>query len=926
MEEKIPQGTLKTDRKRKADESKEESKSEFDLDLSEEESESSMQLGTPSDMLSDDACIYFNDNEHIQHVKFVSKISEKGNRSRVPEHFLIEDWCHIPALAVLTGINGSGKSTILKYLSEITGCSGNQGIDNTNKVLYLSADAIPFSNHYYSSQQHYDYLTDNNQFDLLIDLCEVYLDKGQLQNGANEQYKKLIHNICGRYNKKQEEEPLSSRRELLKRIAREIIPTNPASMKDPFQYLTEAMVMHCKRISGWKERLRNAKNIRFLHRYYCDSQDNSISLDSFVTHLEEQNEKFYNTLLEDAAKSYSGISALEVVNEVLRKYGFKYQLVNYQASHDISKNELKLKTIDDLLEYDITTAELSSGERMILTMMSWLYFKEDTQRRLAEGETEEKIKILLLDEPDRHLDPKLCKLFFTILQEEFVEKHKIQVIMSTHRFDSIVYAKRNAVFIVQTVGDHRRIVLSSRMEAIFRMTSNIRELTAYERRVYTESTSDAQFYQGVYLTLARWFEKDKDNEEGWYPSRRHKLAFHAVSKPRDAKGNAKGEGGSQKVMDSVQKDNHHANIPEKKESLSNRYRLFTLINEPGLLKSFGVLDRDYDYEGTVKRLESKQILDSVVILKRHSLENFCLDPIIFCSTLESIESIDGHIEQINLIKGEAYNHVRLKFRSIFRSIKELLDQNLMDKKVINTLQMEIRNYFLVLLPIVAMKVWFEQNPQLKTDRICFLICQISKLVSDEVEWKNLRKDNKDKKILEKRLLSTFGEPSWFDRHLASQNANFEWTEMIIASKPEEKLIRFPLQYPRVFLELRGHTIEGIFKSNPLPSDEIIGAVHDKGLRFIPEDLQASFVELDDKIRENVHRATKPHSWPCPVMMKRKREDSQDPLSLHCLDIRSPSSCSSSYFPAENAQTSKKRKIDLKGDKVDSVGNPVTKRR
>ncbi len=887
---------------------KEESKSEFDLDLSEEESESSLQLGTPSDMLSDHAPIYFNDNAHIQHVKFLSKTSAntlEGNKTRLSEHFPLEDWCHIPALAVLTGINGSGKSTILKYLSEITGCSGNQSIDNTNKVLYLSADAIPFSNHYYSNQQHYDYLTDDNRFDFLIAACENYLDTEQLQDGTADQNKKLIENICGRYNKTKEEKPMSSRRELLKLIAREIIPTNPASMKDPFQYLTEAMLMHCERIRGWKDRLRNVKNIRFLHQYYRDTINDSISLDSFVTQLEEQNEKFYSKLLDDAAKHYSGFSALEVVNEVLRKYQFKYQLVSHQDSQDSRKNELKLKAIDDSLEYDITTAELSSGERMILTMMSWLYFKEDTQKRLAAGETEEKIKILLLDEPDRHLDPKLCKLFFSILQEEFVKKHKIQVIMSTHRFDSIVYAERNSIFIVQKVRDRRQIVSSSRMEAIFRMTSNIRELTAYERRVYTESTSDAQFYQGVYLTLARWFEKN--NEEGWYPSRRHQLSFHAVSKPRDAKSSAKGEGGSQKVIDSVQKDNYHANISEKKESLSNRYTLFKLINEPGLLKSFGILDRDYDYDGTVKRLESKQILDSVVILKRHSLENFCLDPIVFCSTLENI---DEYIETINLIK-RSYEHVKTTFKSIFQNIKGLLEQDLTDENVIRNLQVQITAYFFVLLPIVAMKIWFDSKSKEEDKKRCFSICQTSRLVSGDISWESLQKDSKS---LGKRFLATFGDPAWFNEYLNSQNTGYKWTEINIISKPKEKLIKFSLQYPNIFLELRGHTIEGIFNTNPLPSDDIIWAVYDKGLRFVPEDLTASFVELDAKIRGNVHQATKPHSGRCPVILKRGMSDSQDPLSLHCLDIHSPSSpCSSSYFPQ-----SKKRKVE--GVNIPSAGN------
>ena len=74
--------------------------------------------------------------------------------------------------------------------------------------------------------------------------------------------------------------------------------------------------------------------------------------------------------------------------------------------------------------------ELSSGEKF---MISLLLLQFDFDRRAARN-------IILLDEPDRYLDQKLIETLFKIVYEEFCQKHDIQIIMTTHRSDTISFS------------------------------------------------------------------------------------------------------------------------------------------------------------------------------------------------------------------------------------------------------------------------------------------------------------------------------------------------------------------------------------------------------------------------------------------------------------------------------------------------------
>ena len=127
-------------------------------------------------------------------------------------------------------------------------------------------------------------------------------------------------------------------------------------------------------------------------------------------------DKFLESMIDD-------LPPLRKINDLLRQYEFPYKLIEDKEDLNLYWNGSKM-----------SFSSLSSGEYMLLTFISWCFYLEYTK------EEDDRLKILMLDEADKHLDPILCKRFFNIIYNEIHERLGIQVIFATHRLDTIVLA------------------------------------------------------------------------------------------------------------------------------------------------------------------------------------------------------------------------------------------------------------------------------------------------------------------------------------------------------------------------------------------------------------------------------------------------------------------------------------------------------
>jgi hypothetical protein len=273
---------------------------------------------------------------------------------------------------------------------------------------------------------------------------------------------------------------------------------------------------------------------------------------------------------------------------------------------------------------------LSSGQQALFNFVTWGVSK-DLSSGLSASQMH--FKVMLLDEPDIHLDPDLAKQMFAVLKN--FAALGVQVIMTTHRTDTVSLASEGSIF---TIND-RAVIPSTRLHALLHMTKNTRELVNLQTVVYVEG-KDVPFYSQFYLTLSAWCddfrtcglrqkyipqlqESGLDSWKNRLLSRRNPLQFIQVPT----------KGGSAK----------EANCAEVKNGVSRGYHLgqaqkLDAIIDPRLKIPFGIIDKD-NGNTNIQSIEGDAILKKFMVVpqERYSKENFIFDPWVFLAVLSDDE-------------------------------------------------------------------------------------------------------------------------------------------------------------------------------------------------------------------------------------------------------------------------------------------------
>lgn len=139
-----------------------------------------------------------------------------------------------------------------------------------------------------------------------------------------------------------------------------------------------------------------------------------------IIHEETVREDFRRSSKQEQLYLY--ISNQEKLIEIAKKYGTNTEFFKSLESTYISDliQEVRVKVKKVNVHGDITFKELSEGEQQLLTVLGLLRF------------TKEEESLILLDEPDTHLNP-LWKWKYMNLLEEYSGKDKSsQILMTTH--------------------------------------------------------------------------------------------------------------------------------------------------------------------------------------------------------------------------------------------------------------------------------------------------------------------------------------------------------------------------------------------------------------------------------------------------------------------------------------------------------------
>lgn len=540
------------------------------------------------------------------------------------------------SLTVVTGLNGSGKSQLLKLIAREMG----------PRAIYK--DATSFLQPNISS-------TDTDK--VIFPEIRTDIQKDQLIKDIRENIK-LIHSdskislftIRTEAFKIGQKIVIDEGREASEQVSDEIILRyiNNVSMPDlsniqnAFSVLSSIFYAYTKKREECIKQYRDIAYFQTLKsRYqsqayanpsktdYLNPNNPYVKFSLFIAVPKNLDHLIDYGVTEVIGKPYwEDINALFAINGLDLKMDFKVRSRSqpeiYFTRHD--------QPIDIL--------ELSAGEQLILEMFVWQFYTSGLSNTGLKRIEESKIEMLLLDEPDRHFDPKLCKLFISCL--EYISKNnKVQIIMTTHRTDTLAYVPEGSIFTIKrdTAQGPARIEPTPRLTALFKLTPNLREITNFHIKVHTESHDDATVYESIYkflleLSNRMWSVNRNDpSNKREILSRRFQLTFYSLAFEKIGSG-----GGCQTIPPVVQREK--VAIDHRSEKPNSRS-----IYEGSMTYPLGLIDADTDLDETQNikanstRITNKfdAIRSQLFFTKRYSLENYIYDPVFLFSLLSTVD-------------------------------------------------------------------------------------------------------------------------------------------------------------------------------------------------------------------------------------------------------------------------------------------------
>ncbi len=288
----------------------------------------------------------------------------------------------------------------------------------------------------------------------------------------------------------------------------------------------------------------------------------------------------------------------EMVNERISRIIYKAHFTALDERRDLTREEDPIKVFNDLcVEFDmkfhlqpfetalrpyiptlldedenrIDWAQLSAGEMVIFRIITWLFYHRQNHTLYP--------KLLLLDEPDAHLTPKMIRKFIDSIQNVLVNQMGIAVIMTTHSPNTVALVDEDALYeLTRNHGDHS-IEKITKHDALITFSEGLLFVQEKTKLVFLEGKADTPFYNKLYEIAV--------TKHGF--SNNPSLKFMAVSEDDPD------EGGCTKVLAMVRK--------------FEGTTLLDIIN--------GIIDRDKNNQPTT----------NVKVLNRYSIENYLYDPI-----------------------------------------------------------------------------------------------------------------------------------------------------------------------------------------------------------------------------------------------------------------------------------------------------------
>ncbi len=223
----------------------------------------------------------------------------------------------------------------------------------------------------------------------------------------------------------------------------------------------------------------------------------------FYRHFEEQQNNSYRratgtTHLSDAQFTTKyGNPPWEEVNKLLRKFGFRHQLLPPSKEDDPRATNGYTATIISDAGDSIPVSDLSSGEKVIIALLLSTYAAQQNESKVIQIDIPD---VILFDELDAHLHPSMTRMMFEVLQASVIGKLGSAVIMSTHSPSTVALAPPSSIFQL-TPGPSHRLEPVDNATASKGLSDGFIQILDGSQIAIVEGKDDPLFYRAIEKAL-----------------------------------------------------------------------------------------------------------------------------------------------------------------------------------------------------------------------------------------------------------------------------------------------------------------------------------------------------------------------------------------------------------------------------------------
>lgn len=376
------------------------------------------------------------------------------------------EWKDIPSFSVITGVNGVGKSQLLEVIkgrSEKPDSYGNfsrivRKISSKNgpEILIFSDNIAQRS---LSLNGLIEYVKNSDQ--RLVLLRNIDNNITSYQNNIN-YWRQQYAQTADKVTRLQLENEIKNHEETIRNFQNDKLNVNIYAYDEELNRIARKLTKKVEDLTEDEIR-QNA----------IDNFESLTTIDELTRFIANENQKYMRRVTylsemgqrEEEDKLVNEERPYQAINRIFRQYGFDYfEMLNPFPFDGKLNGEIRFQGKGgEIVDYN----SLSSGEQAIVQFVIWSYGQDFRGNRL---------NTMVLDEPDAHLHPSMCKMMVEIFSEMSAKKEEggggIRIIMTTHSPSTVAFTPEGSLFVMQRETDNKRVIRPTTSETAVEVLSD----------------------------------------------------------------------------------------------------------------------------------------------------------------------------------------------------------------------------------------------------------------------------------------------------------------------------------------------------------------------------------------------------------------------------------------------------------------------